>query len=248
LRDRAGVEWRVYQSDHVTVYTHPGTYAASRARELAKRAERVYASNLRLLDLASYPHRLHLFYFDSAAAMEVATGRGGMGGGFPEAQTVFVVVNASRPHPDDGHEMAHVQSLTAWGLNQAEDVWLREGLGVLAQPDCWGAAFAELAAAARRAGDRRTMRDLSGAGFLAGDVDARFRAYMLSAAFVEHLLRGERTKFLELWRRGASAAPDIYGAGLETMEARWAGRLPTGSPRVATIDLVRIQRAGCGAS
>jgi hypothetical protein len=229
----------------VTIYAQHGSYAEAHAPELLQRADRATIDNLRLLGLRDYPHRLHLFFFDSAAAMAAATGRGGTGGGFPEAQTAFVVVNAERPRPDDGHELAHLQSLTAWRLNRAEDVWLREGVGVLAQPTCWGASIQELAAAARRAADRRTMADLSGAGFFTGDVDARFRGYMLAGAFVEYLMRTDRSKFLELWHRGAPEAQAIYGAPLADVEARWDGGLPVNAPSVGRINLVAAQRAGC---
>ena len=242
---RAAFPWIAHVGERVTIYVQRGSYAQAHAPELLERADRAALDNLKLLGLQEYPHRLYLFFYDSEAAMEAATGRGGTGGGFPEAQTAFVVVNAKRPRPDDGHELAHLQSLTAWGLNRAEDVWLREGLGVLAQPACWGASIQELAAAARRAGDRRTMADLSGAGFFSGDVDARFRAYMLAAGFVEYLMRTDRSKFLELWHRGAPDAQAIYGATLADVEARWDAGLPVNAPQVGHIDLVAAQRAGC---
>lgn len=242
---RSSAPWIAHVGQRVTIYAQPGSYAEAHAPELLRRADRAAVDNLRLLGLPEYTHRLHLFFFDSEAAMEAATRRGGTGGGFPEAQTAFVVVNAKRPRPDDGHELAHLQSLTAWGLNRAEDVWLREGLGVLAQPTCWGAPIQELAAAARRAGDRRTMADLSGAGFFSGDVDARFRAYMLAASFVEYLMRTDRTKFLELWHRGATEAQAIYGVPLGDVEARWEAGVPVNAPSVSRIDLIAAQRAGC---
>lgn len=242
---RAAAPWVAHVGERVTIYARPGSYAEAHAPALLQGADRASADNLRLLSLRDYPHRLYLFFFDSTVAMMAATGRGGTGGGFPEAQTAFVVVNAERPRPDDGHELAHLQSLTAWGLNRAEDVWLREGLGVLAQAACWGASIQELAAAARRAGDHRTMADLSGAGFFTGDVDARFRAYMLAAGFVEYLMRTDRSKFLELWHRGAPEAQAIYGAPLSDVEARWDAGLPMNTQAVGRIDLVAAQRAGC---
>ena len=89
------------------------------------------------------------------------------------------------------------------------------------------------------------MADLSGAGFFSGDVDARFRAYILAAGFVEYLMRTDRAKFLELWHRGAPEAPAIYGVPLADVEARWDAGLRVNAPSVGRIDLVGAQRAGC---
>ena len=245
LRDRAGAPWQTRSTTHLTLYADSGSYAAGQLSPLADHAERAYDSVLRLLNLDRYASRIHVFYFDSAAALAAATGRPGTGGGFPEAQTVFLVVNAREPNPADAHELAHIVSLTAWGLNQAQDVWLREGLGTLAQP-CWPASFQDMAAAARRVGDARTTADLSGGGFMAGDVNARFRAYVYSAALVEHLLKTYGlAKFQALWRRGADAAVDIYGKPLTALETTWAAKLPVAAPTVRGLDLMQVQRTGC---
>jgi hypothetical protein len=246
LRDRREAHWQTQRTSHLVLYADSGSYAAAHFDSLAARGELAYASDLRLLGLARYPHRIYVFYYDSASALQAATGRSGTGGGFPEAQTVFLVANASEPVPADAHEIAHVISLTTWGLNRAEDVWLREGLAVLAQPECWAASIPQLAAATRRAGDARTLADLSGAGFFAGDRDARFRAYMISAAFVQELLqRFGVTKLEEFWRKGPQTADRLFGTSLDSAESRWAAALPLNDPLVRTIDLVAVQRAGC---
>jgi hypothetical protein len=247
LREYRGARWQVRRTAHLTLYADSGSYAAGKLEPLAEHGERAYVSVLQLLGLDRYAHRIHVFYFDSATApaLQALTRRPGTGGGFPEAQTVYLVVNGGDPNPADAHEIAHVVSLTAWGLNQAQDVWLREGLGVFAQP-CWPASFQDLAAATRRAGDGRTIADLSGAGFMAGDVDARFRAYMYSAGLVEHLLQTYGLpKFEALWRRGPDAAPEIYGMSLVALEAKWGATLRDASPAVAGLDLVHVQRTGC---
>jgi hypothetical protein len=246
LRDRPGARWIVRRTPHLALYADSGSYAANHLDSLSARAEREYTHVLELLGLSQYPHQVELFYFESAAALQAATRRSGTGGGFPEAQTVFLVVNAGERVPDDAHELAHVLSLTTWGLNRADDVWLREGLGVLAQPECWPASLTELAAAVRREGDSRRLAELAGAAFYAGDRDARFRAYIVSAAFVEHLRdRFGIEKLAEFWRHGPDSAERVFGAPLATLEAQWASALPVRAPSVAKIDLVAAQRAGC---
>lgn len=246
LRNRLGAHWITYHTRHLTTHAAAGSYAASHLDALTARAEREYAHDLQLVGLPEYPHHIQIFYFDSTAGMLAATGRSGTGGGYPEAQTVFLVVNARRPVPDDGHELVHILSLTTWGLNRVEDVWIREGLGVLAQPECWPASLIDLAAAVRRRGDTRTLADLAGAAFYAGDQDARFRAYMLSAAFVEYLRdRFGIEKLDDFWRQGPESAERIFGAPQTALEAKWSASLPVDSPEVAKLDLVAVQRAGC---
>jgi hypothetical protein len=121
---------------------------------------------------------------------------------------------------------------------------------VLASADEWPFSIDEIAAQARRDGDGRKFEDLAGLAFSAGDRMARFRAYMLSASFVQFLLREHGTEsFRALWQRGSSAAPEIYGVALPELEAQWTAALSHVTLPAGGIDLDKVQKGvGAGAA
>ena len=90
------------------------------------------------------------------------------------------------------------------------------------------------------------MADLSSAGFYAGDRDDRFRAYILSAAFVQFLRdRLGVAKLAEFWRAGPESSERILGSSLPALEAEWTSALRQTGSAVGKINLVAVQRAGC---
>jgi hypothetical protein len=158
----------------------------------------------------------------------------------------LLVANPRDTSTDIEHEMAHIVSLTLWGLNHPQDTWQREGLGVLASADQWPYSIDQLAAQSRRDGDSRSFSALAGQQFLEGDRMARFRAYMLSASFTSFLIREYGLPaFQHLWQRGDSAASSVYGADLPQLESRWHARLSHVTLPANGIDLNHVQQCQC---
>ena len=246
------MSWDSITTSHLTLYAARNTYAATHLSQFSTQAHRIWNADLHLVSGADtvYPYRVRIFYFDTPEEYRRVVGLRGTGASFPEAQLVVALAPPGDTAMDVAHELEHVMSLTLWGLNQPGDTWQREGLAVLASADEWPFSIDEIAEQARRNGDRRTFADLAGSAFLAGDRMARFRAYMLSASFVQFLLREHGTEsFRALWQQGSSAAPNIYGVALPQLEAQWTATLSHVTIPPNGIDLDQVQRgAGAGAA
>jgi hypothetical protein len=246
------ISWDSVTTNHLTLYAAHDTYAAKHFAQFSAQANRIWTADLRLANGAdtAYAYHVRVFYFDTPEEYWRVVGLRGTGASFPEAQLLVALAPPGDTTTDLAHELEHVISMTLWGLNQPQDAWLREGLGVLASADEWPFSIDEIAAQARRDGDRRTLEDLSGPDFRAGDRMMRFRAYMLSASFVQFLLRAHGTEsFRALWQRGSSGAPEIYGVALPELEAQWTAALSRVTLPASGIDLDQVQQGdGAGAA
>ncbi len=239
------ITWDSVTTNHLTLYAARKTYAAKHLAQFSAQAARIWSADLGLVSGAdtAYPARVRVFFFDTPEEYRRVVGLRGTGASFPEAQLLVALAPPGDTTTDLAHELEHVISMTLWGFNRPEDTWQREGLGVLASAGEWPFSIDQIAAQARRDGDRRTVAELSGPAFLAGDVMARFRAYMLSASFVQFLMREHGTEsFRALWQRGSDAAPAIYGVALPRLEAQWTTRLSHVDLPTGGIDLVQVQR------
>jgi len=246
------IDWDSVATNHLTLYAAHDTYAAKRLVQFSAQANRIWAADLQLVSGAdtAYPYHVHIFYFDTPEEYRRVVGLRGTGASFPEAQLLVALAPPGDTANDVAHELEHIISMTLWGLNQPEDTWQREGLAVLASADEWPFSIDEIAAQARRDGDRRTFADLTGPAFLVGDRMARFQAYMLSASFVQFLLRQYGVEpYRALWQRGSGAAPKIYGVGLPALEGQWTAHLSHVTLPVNGIDLDKVQQGiGTGAA
>lgn len=239
------IAWDSVTTDHLTLYAARKTYAAEHFAQFRAQATRIWSADLRLVSGAdtAYPYRVRIFYFETPEEYRRVVGLRGTGASFPEAQLLVALAPPGDTTTDLAHELEHVISITLWGFDRPEDTWQREGLGVLASADEWPFSLDQIAAQARRDGDRRTVEDLSGPAFRAGDRMVRFRAYMLSASFVQFLLREHGTEpFRALWQQGSDAAPAIYGVALPNLEAQWATSLSQVVLPPGGIDLDQVQR------
>jgi hypothetical protein len=242
-----GAHWQNVDTEHFRLYTEPGTYAARHLREAGERAESAWRDDLALIGELAYQPRINVFYFESAARMDSVFEMRGTGLTFPEAQLVMLVMGPGRDStPDDRHEIMHVISVNLWGWNAEQAVWQREGLANVASMPDWPYTIDQMAEQARRDGDQRTVADLTGPAFFAGERIQRFRAYMLASSFVEYLLlAGGGNKFRQLWQQGLGATYAIYGYDLTELARQWEANLRTVPMPAGGINLAHVMECAC---
>jgi hypothetical protein len=78
-----GARWDSVDSKHFRFYTERGTYAAGHLATLRDRAERAWTDDLAMLGMRDYPHRIHIFYFESKERMDSVFDVPGEGPGLP---------------------------------------------------------------------------------------------------------------------------------------------------------------------
>jgi hypothetical protein len=215
--------WSSRQTEHLVVHAQVRTPLARSLGALGESAERAVERDLRMLGERNSGQRMDVFFLGSREEMRPFSGGEAPGGWSTPKGTVFLVANDSVAAPLR-HELMHSLSRRLWGA--AAELWMSEGLGVLAS-GCHGYDPDDVAKALDSAGKLRTFEEMRTNFIVKGAVGAEY--YMQAASMMSYIRqRFGLARLRQFWQHGGlSHAEQSLGVGVAALERDWRASLAT---------------------
>lgn len=214
LVNKKGFTWKSEETANFRFYFEPGTFGEKHLDELKKNAEQSRIKVLALLGEKTYRDRVTIFILDSRAKMKALIGKEINGVGLPKIHTVLYVfsetINAS-----GAHELCHVLAKNLWG--KADD-WINEGLAVYADGVWRQYHLDDLAKYLLLKSKLIPLEEI----LKHFDKYPDFITYPETGSFVGFLYEKYGMNAVrEIWKKDASAIPQVTGRSLNDLEKDW---------------------------
>lgn len=225
-------QWFHHASDHLDLYSLPGTYPHDRRDFLAYDAEQARANALRIIGERDYQGRISFFYLESREDTRALFGQPAWGRADPLGDAVVLAWNQERTL-FQRHEIMHVLSWGVWGIASLPNGWISEGLAVFAQGRCRGYDLHELTRSLDQSDSLLQIDSLVNHFWEQEEV----LAYVQAGSVVRYIHEVWGAEVLRrLWQLGVSQVVELTGLTLAQLDADWRQHIADVSESDEAID------------